>query len=146
MLIALHGPSLGLRSNIAIEKLWELSRLVSELTSIPTAPNKAVVGSNIFSTSAGIHQDGLLKNPDTYLPFRPEQVGAPGIEMILGKHSGRTAFAARLEELKLECTEEQMARLIEFAKSAPKSAWNDTAALLTAAFEATRTIASVGVA
>jgi 2-isopropylmalate synthase len=146
MLIAMHGPALGLRSDIVLEKLWSLSRLVTELTSIPAAPNKAVVGSNIFATSAGIHQDGLLKDPDTYLPFRPEEVGAPGIDLVLGKHSGRAAFAARLEELRIECAEDHLMRLIEFAKAAPKSAWKDPPALLTTAFEATKTPARAEVA
>ncbi len=144
MLIDVHGAALGLRSNIVLDKLWALSRLVAELTSIRAAPNKAVVGSNIFATSAGIHQDGLLKDPDTYLPFRPDKVGASGIELVLGKHSGRAAFAARLEQMGIQCADEQFARLIAAAKAAPKSAWRDPEALLRTAFEATRAATGVG--
>jgi 2-isopropylmalate synthase len=136
-LIAIHGSALGLQSNIVLDKLWSLSRLVSRLTGIPTAPNKAVVGSNIFATSAGIHQDGLLKSLDTYLPFRPETVGAPGVELVLGKHSGRAAFAARLGELGLDCGEGHLARVIDFAKAAPKKSWSDPAALLKHAYYST---------
>jgi 2-isopropylmalate synthase len=138
MIVALHGPALGLRSNIALDRLWSLSRLVSELTGIPASPNKAVVGSNIFATSAGIHQDGLLKNPDTYLPFVPERVGAPGIELVPGKHSGRAAFAERLSELALDCRDEvHLSRVVAFAKAASKHSWKDPDALLREAFHST---------
>ena len=142
-LIALHGEALGIRINIAIHRLWELSHLVSELTGIPLSPNKAVVGSNMFATAAGIHQDGLLKNAGTYLPFPPELIGGPPVTLVLGKHSGRAAIAARLAELGLECDDAHLARTIAFAKAAPKSAWNDSAALLAAAHYATGETARV---
>jgi len=138
MIIGLHGPALGLRSNIILDKLWSLSRLVSELTGIRGAPNKAIVGSNIFATSAGIHQDGLLKSLDTYLPFLPERVGAPGIDLVLGKHSGRAAFADRLVELGLNYSDEaHLERVVDFAKAAPKESWRDQDALLREAFHTT---------
>lgn len=145
MIIALHGPALGLRSNIALDRLWPLSRLVSELTGIPTAPNKAVVGSNIFATSAGIHQDGLLKSLDTYLPFYPEHVGAPGVNLVLGKHSGRAAFADRLAELGLDCGDEaHLKRVVEFAKAATKTSWQDQDTLLRDGFRTTAAAAGAG--
>jgi 2-isopropylmalate synthase len=136
MLIALHGADLGVRSPIDLSRLTSLSRLVAELTGIDVAVNKAVVGSNIFSTSAGIHQDGLMKDPDTYLPFQPEVVGGPGIRLVLGKHSGKAAIARRLEELGFGLGDEQLAQVIQIVKAAPKEAWNDDAAVLREAVEA----------
>ena len=81
---------------------------------------KPVAGKNIFATEAGIHQDGLLKNPDTYLPFRPERVGAEGLKLILGRHSGRRAVAHRLKELGLEASDEQVEKVLEAIKTLPK--------------------------
>ena len=113
------------KRNISIDpkQLVSLSHLVEEKTSIPIAPNKAVVGSNIFATEAGIHQDGILKNPDTYLPFRPEVVGAEGIKLVLGKHSGRAAIARRLKELDFDLTQQQLDLVVTTLKDAKKSEW-----------------------
>jgi 2-isopropylmalate synthase len=128
--LALHGEEMALMSTIDNAKLWPLCRLVSELTGIPLAPNKPVGGDNIFATEAGIHQDGLLKDPDTYLPYRPEKIGGPGIRLVLGKHSGRAAISARLRSLDLDVDESDLDRVIEIAKSAPKEAWNNDRELL----------------
>jgi 2-isopropylmalate synthase len=136
MAIALNGEEMGLRTDIDTSKLWSLSRLVSTLTGIGCAANKPVVGSNVFLTEAGIHQDGLLKHPDTYLPFRPERVGAPGFTCVLGKHSGRAAFGARLAEMGFQLDREQLDRVIGIAKSAPKEAWGNEAAVLSSAVAA----------
>ncbi|WP_414572435.1 2-isopropylmalate synthase [Nostoc sp. CCY 9925] len=107
------------------KQLVSLSQLVAEKTSIPIAPNKAVVGSNIFATEAGIHQDGILKNLDTYLPFRPEMVGAEGIQIVLGKHSGRAAIAQRLKKLNFCLTEQQLDLVVAALKDAKKNEWLD---------------------
>lgn len=136
MAIALNGEEMGLRTDVDTSKLWSLSRLVSELTGIGCAANKPVVGSNVFLTEAGIHQDGLLKHPDTYLPFRPERVGAPGFTCILGKHSGRAAFGARLTEMGFDLTRRQLDLVIEIAKAAPKEAWRNESAVLSSAVSA----------
>ena len=130
MAIALHGREWKLQTKISVDKLWNLGQLVSQLTGIPIPANKAVLGRNIFTTEAGIHQDGLLKNPDTYLPFRPELVGAPELRLVLGKHSGRAAFADRLAALGYTLEHHELVRVIESAKSAPKDAWADGDALL----------------
>ena len=79
-----------------------ISRLVSTITGFPVQPNKAIVGANAFAHEAGIHQDGMLKNPETYEIMRAEDVGWKANRMVLGKHSGRNAFAARLKELGVE--------------------------------------------
>ncbi|MEZ5288661.1 MAG: hypothetical protein R2712_28410 [Vicinamibacterales bacterium] len=128
--IAVGGPDLGLQTTIKLDRLWSLGRLVSECTGIPIPANKPVVGGNVFATEAGIHQDGLLKHPDTYLPFRPELVGAPGIELKLGVHSGRAAFGARLASLGHDLTPADLDEVVARAKAAPKAAWADETALL----------------
>ena len=75
------------------------SRLVSGITGFPVQPNKAIVGANAFAHEAGIHQDGVLKSRETYEIMRAEDVGWNANRLVLGKHSGRTAFKARLKEL-----------------------------------------------
>ncbi|HEB97033.1 MAG TPA: 2-isopropylmalate synthase [Sedimenticola thiotaurini] len=75
------------------------SRLVASITGFPVQPNKAIVGANAFAHEAGIHQDGVLKSRETYEIMRAEDVGWSHNRMVLGKHSGRNAFRARLEEL-----------------------------------------------
>lgn len=75
------------------------SKLVSGITGFPVQPNKAIVGANAFAHEAGIHQDGVLKSRETYEIMRAEDVGWNANRLVLGKHSGRTAFKARLKEL-----------------------------------------------
>jgi 2-isopropylmalate synthase len=89
----------GLRHGIDTREIWSTSRLVSEVTGLEVQPNKAVVGKNAFAHEAGIHQDGMLKSQETYEIMRPETVGAPRTELVMGKHSGRRALQARLHEL-----------------------------------------------
>jgi len=116
----MHEDQYGPVSRIDTTKLVPLCRLVSELTGIPLPPNKAVSGTNMFATEAGIHQDGLLKNPDTYLCYRPEKVGAEGIRLVLGRHSGRRAVAHRLQELGITMTDEQVLEVLNAIKQVPK--------------------------
>jgi 2-isopropylmalate synthase len=118
--LALHEDQYGRTAKIDTSKLQPLCRLVSELTGIPLSPNKPVGGANIFATEAGIHQDGLLKNPDTYLPYRPERVGADGIKLVLGRHSGRRAVAHRLNQLGIEPADAQIIVILEAIKRLPK--------------------------
>jgi len=75
------------------------SKLVSSITGFPVQPNKAIVGANAFAHEAGIHQDGVLKSRETYEIMRAQDVGWHANRMVLGKHSGRNAFRARLIEL-----------------------------------------------
>ena len=76
-----------------------VSRLVSSITGFPVQPNKAIVGANAFAHESGIHQDGVLKSRETYEIMRAQDVGWSANRMVLGKHSGRNAFRARLKEL-----------------------------------------------
>ena len=78
------------------------SRLVSGITGFPVQPNKAIVGANAFAHEAGIHQDGVLKSRETYEIMRAQDVGWSANKLVLGKHSGRTAFKQRLKELGIE--------------------------------------------
>lgn len=83
------------------------SRLVSNITGFPVQPNKAIVGANAFAHESGIHQDGVLKNRETYEIMRAEDVGWHTNRIVLGKHSGRNAFRTRLRDLGVEFTREE---------------------------------------
>jgi len=89
----------GIGTQIDTTQLTRVSRLVSKVTGMLVQPNKAIVGANAFAHEAGIHQDGMLKHQETYEIMRPETVGAGKTHLVLGKHSGRHAFANRLIEL-----------------------------------------------
>jgi 2-isopropylmalate synthase len=129
MALALNHEQYGREAKIDTTKLYALSHLVEELTGCRLAVNKPISGRTIFATEAGIHQDGLLKNPDTYLPFRPEMVGASGVELVLGRHSGRRAVAHRLQELGLSATDDQVLAVLEGIKTVPKGTIIDDALL-----------------
>jgi 2-isopropylmalate synthase len=130
MALALNPGQYRRRVSIDTTKLTALSRLVSRLTGIPVSPNKAVVGSNVFATEAGIHQDGILKHPETYVPFPPEAVGADPVRFVLGKHSGRAAISARLQELGFEVSGAQLELILDEVREAEKSEWADDRRLL----------------
>lgn len=118
--LTMNAEQYGRTAKIDTTKLVPLCELVAELTGIALSPMKPVAGRNVFATEAGIHQDGLLKNPDTYLPYRPERVGADGIKLILGRHSGRRAVAHRLSELGLKADESQIQTVLDAIKTLPK--------------------------
>src|SRR6202163_3603901 len=86
-------------TSIVAEHLFGASQLLSEITGVPVQPNKAITGRNAFAHEAGIHQDGVLKNPLTYEIMTPQSVGVPDSTLVLGKHSGRHAVAMRCEQL-----------------------------------------------
>ena len=85
--------------DVHTEQIYPSSRLLSQITGIPVPINKPIVGDNAFAHEAGIHQDGVLKDKQTYEIMRPETVGLASNKLVLGKHSGRHAFAQRLQEL-----------------------------------------------
>src|SRR6184192_643099 len=84
--------------------LFETSQLLSTLTQEPVQANKAVVGRNAFAHEAGIHQDGVLKDPRTYEIMKPQDVGQPTVRLVLGRHSGRHAVQSRCEALGFKLT------------------------------------------
>ncbi|GMO18091.1 MAG: 2-isopropylmalate synthase [Termitinemataceae bacterium] len=88
-------------TRIDTTQIYSVSRLVQAVTGVKVQPNKAIVGENAFAHEAGIHQHGVLANRETYEIMTPESVGIPKNEMVLGKHSGKHAFAERLKQLGL---------------------------------------------
>src|SRR5882762_143993 len=86
-------------TGVASEQLYPASQTLSEVTGVPVQPNKAIIGRNAFAHEAGIHQDGVLKNPLTYEIMTPQSVGVPDSRLVLGKHSGRHALSLRCEQL-----------------------------------------------
>ena len=102
-------------TGIVLDRIYPTSRLLSSITGVPVPPNKAVVGANAFAHEAGIHQDGILKNPLTYEIILPEKVGVPKRRLVLGKHSGRNALRARLDELGYKTTDEELAKCYAMA-------------------------------
>jgi 2-isopropylmalate synthase len=98
MVLRQHSD-LGLYTSINPKLLNPISQLVSEIMRMPVQPNKAIVGANAFSHSSGIHQDGFLKNSETYEIIRPEEVGAETSKIVLTARSGRSALAYRFKNL-----------------------------------------------
>lgn len=99
MAIRMHGETLDARTTINTQELTRASRLVSRVTGMAVQANKAIVGSNAFAHSAGVHQDGVLKDPETYQIIDPSEVGAIGSEIVLSARSARAALHHRLAEL-----------------------------------------------
>jgi 2-isopropylmalate synthase len=104
---------LGYYTNIKTAQLNPMSRLVSDIMRMPVQPNKAIVGSNAFSHSSGIHQDGFLKNSLTYEIINPEEVGADGSKIVLTARSGRSALAHRFQKLGYQFTRNDIDALYE---------------------------------
>jgi 2-isopropylmalate synthase len=88
-----------LTTGIDTTQIYKTSRMVSELTGFPVQPNKAIVGSNAFRHSSGLHQDGVIKSPLTFEIMDPKSIGLPASSLVLGKTSGRHGFRERLAEL-----------------------------------------------
>jgi D-citramalate synthase len=104
-----------IKTGINCEDLYQLSRLVSRMTGIPVAPNKALVGENAFTHEAGIHVHGLLADTSTYEPLHPEQVGRKR-RIVLGKHAGRASVELALKEFGVAVTEGQLAQIVNRVK------------------------------
>lgn len=107
----------GLSTGIISEHLYGASRLVQSITGLPLQRNKAIVGDNAFAHESGIHQDGMIKNPENYEIMTPKSVGVPGTTLVLGKHSGRNALGKRLEAIGISVTEGDMGKLFEAFKN-----------------------------
>jgi 2-isopropylmalate synthase len=109
--LAVRKESFGAQTNIELSQLFPASRLLTEITGAQVAPNKAVVGANAFAHEAGIHQDGIIKNPLTYEIISPETVGVPSRSLVLGKHSGRNALRTALKDLGYDASEAELAEV-----------------------------------
>jgi 2-isopropylmalate synthase len=107
--LAVRQASFDARTNIQLEQIYATSRLLSSITGVNVPPNKAVVGANAFAHEAGIHQDGIIKNPLTYEIISPQAVGVPARQLVLGKHSGRNALRLELKELGFEVSDSELA-------------------------------------
>jgi len=104
-------------TKIDTHRLYPTSRFVAATTGFPLQKNKAIVGANAFAHESGIHQDGMLKNRDTYEIMRPESVGITKSQLVLGKHSGRAALKNKMAEWQIDLSEEDFAYCFENFKN-----------------------------
>ncbi len=102
MALKVRGESLGFGTGVEPVHITRASRYVSAITGFPVQFNKAIVGKNAFAHESGIHQDGMLKNAETYEIMKPEDVGQGATNLVMGKHSGRHAFREKLKALGYE--------------------------------------------
>lgn len=121
MIIETRRSSLGLTTGIITREITRTSRLVSQLVGYDVQPNKAIVGKNAFAHESGIHQDGVLKERTTYEIMSAESVGKGQSDIVLGKHSGRHALKAAMEELGFQLSNEELNQTFaQFKKIADK--------------------------
>jgi len=109
--LAVRKESFAVTTGIRLAELFRTSRMLTEITGAQVAPNKAVVGANAFAHEAGIHQDGIIKNPLTYEIISPQTVGVPARSLVLGKHSGRNALRLTLRDLGYEASDAELAEV-----------------------------------
>jgi 2-isopropylmalate synthase len=95
-------------TGIISELIMPASKLLSQITGFSVQPNKAIVGANAFAHESGIHQDGMLKNANTYEIMTPESIGRDKSDLVLGKHSGRNAFRNKLQILGLNLSDDEL--------------------------------------
>jgi 2-isopropylmalate synthase len=109
--LAVRKESFNVTTGIRLEELFRTSRMLTEITGAQVAPNKAIIGANAFAHEAGIHQDGIIKNPLTYEIISPQTVGVPARSLVLGKHSGRNALRLTLRDLGYEASDTELAEV-----------------------------------
>ncbi len=107
----------GLECGVKTEEIHRSARLLATITGVNPAPSKAIIGRNAFAHESGVHQHGLIANAKTYQIMSPESVGIHDTSLVLGKHSGRHAFAARLVELGYKLADPQIDELFESFKA-----------------------------
>ncbi|MFO7870230.1 MAG: 2-isopropylmalate synthase [Kiritimatiellia bacterium] len=126
----------GVETAVKTDRIYKISRMVSRITGLTVQRNKAIVGANAFAHEAGVHQDGMLKERRTYEIMRAEDIGIPGTDIVLGKHSGRHAVRHRLTELGIKPNSAEMERLYcRFKEVADKKKHVYDSDLLTIAHE-----------
>jgi 2-isopropylmalate synthase len=108
MAMRVRNDIMPFRTGIDATKIMQASRLVSTVSGFPVQFNKAIVGKNAFAHESGIHQDGMLKNAETFEIMRPEDIGLNATSLVMGKHSGRAALRAKLAELGFELGANQL--------------------------------------
>jgi 2-isopropylmalate synthase len=109
MAMKVRNDILPYRTGIDTTKIMQASRLVATVAGFPVQFNKAIVGKNAFAHESGIHQDGMLKNAQTFEIMRPQDVGLNATSLVMGKHSGRAALRSKLEELGYRLGDNQLA-------------------------------------
>ncbi|MUT68468.1 2-isopropylmalate synthase [Paenibacillus sp. NEAU-GSW1] len=117
MIIETRKSALNLETNINQREIYETSRMVSRAMHYPIAFNKPIVGRNAFQHESGIHQDGLLKNRNTYEIMDPEAMGISRSMIILGRHSGRHAIKHRLSEYGIEVADAELTEVYDRFKA-----------------------------
>lgn len=113
MALKVRNDLLHFDTDINTREIYNSSRLVSGFTGIVVQRNKAIVGENAFAHESGIHQDGMLKNRDTYEIMTPELVGYPNTKIVLGRHSGRHGLKSRLNQLGYDISDDKMLEIYE---------------------------------
>ena len=113
MAIRTRKDYFGLDTTINTKEFYRTSRMVAEAMGMPVPPNKAIVGTNAFAHSSGIHVDGFIKNPLTYEIIRPEDVGSPKSEVILTARTGRAGLRHRLKELGYTLSKEEIEQIYQ---------------------------------
>ena len=108
MALKVRGDIMPYYTDVDTTKIMNISRRVATVSGFPVQFNKAIVGKNAFAHESGIHQDGMLKNSETFEIMRPSDVGLSGTSLPLGKHSGRAALRAKLKELGFELADNQL--------------------------------------
>jgi 2-isopropylmalate synthase len=120
MALRTRPEQFGTYSTVETGALATASEVVARLSGIPVSPNKAIVGANCFRHTSGIHQDGMLKNPETYQIIDPTEVGRE-MEIVIGPLSGRSGISAKLAEMGIELTDGQLERACQQIKALQKS-------------------------
>ncbi|WP_339771707.1 2-isopropylmalate synthase [uncultured Pseudosulfitobacter sp.] len=108
MALRVRNDIMPFQTGVDSTKLMNISRRVAAVSGFPVQFNKAIVGKNAFAHESGIHQDGMLKNAETFEIMRPEDVGLTETNIVMGKHSGRAALRSKLEDLGFELGDNQL--------------------------------------
>jgi 2-isopropylmalate synthase len=126
MALKLHPEQYKRDCHADPRQLYQLSQLVARLTGVKPSVNKAIIGENLFVSESGIHQDGLLKDPASYVPFLPEEIGAPPIRLVLGKHSGRHAIRHLYQQRGVALSDDSVQKMLQHLKGSPALAVYDS--------------------
>ncbi len=116
MNVAVRKDFFGLSTNIKSEQIYPACRLLSMIIGQPIPNNKSIVGANAFAHESGIHQDGMIKNRQTYEIMTPASVGRTETNLVIGKHSGRNAVRVKFESLGYKLSDEELQRVFEAVK------------------------------
>jgi 2-isopropylmalate synthase len=108
MALRVRGDIMPFETGVDTKKIMHISRRVATVSGFPVQFNKAIVGKNAFAHESGIHQDGMLKNAETFEIMRPEDVGLTATNLVMGKHSGRAALRDKLRQLGVEVGDNQL--------------------------------------